>query len=852
MATHKAEKFFLDLSSDYWDLKYIFEYGFSLDDKATKMILGKKSRYTRELEDILVGNEQNEVRVYWGDSIEQTNVSKAKRKIRKPNHYRLGIVPWFFDLYGSYGKYNDYSAKKEIGRCAKEEKNYSFCKEDGSLCGYRNLCRIHEELQDAIKNADKQNEWTFSFMWEKQLIQNKEEYQSFLKMIYFFANFTPLSVLGSVFLRHLGVLEQKEIAPPIFVRKLPPDFALEQESIYRVLRAMKQKKSILYADEEYIPIQLKYREKDLHGLEEHLFVRAKKRDSKQIVSLPLYKGVYLEVGKEVDSEELEQKEQEKLETQTKDFWVEFYYNEQTTYLKKRRQESWRKQIQEEQEMIKTREFVSPYYLDEFIWNVDLVHYQIPIQDVRGFLDFIASFGDFARLLNHNNIVEQETKTAEVYEREKNTSNRGKFQGENSLLNVYHSDEFLKGVKDVVAPKDMELEWLLLVLNNYPNIARMFLNENSIKKILEHLNSKENERTMQQHYDYSARICDIGASKIQKYREILKAINKKCVLQYEHDHQVATVFPYAMEYDVSRHLVQRNQEPMDIMVYSLDENRTIKVLYKDIRVKNQKEQADINFSDVDKLYHILAYTLRCATEELEEIPENMREKVTNVLNCIWGVNNRGNDNYIRCIKKKFLNRKSFDYSEYFVEYQELESLFAGRQKIKQYVNRVFGYWKSGEAQTKFHYWYQYFLMKCFKEACKTYLLPQKQKFFQISLKEWGDSEIWKLICGENGDGIANEIAFYNERLKNDVVSFTIRTNEREEVDKVYRLFREFLCVGNVMEDGAIRFTVTYESFYYRKIHMFLMTLLDKIEEIEPRKVAELIESRKKNMEVQVDE
>lgn len=122
---------------------------------------------------------------------------------------------------------------------------------------------------------------------------------------------------------------------------------------------------------------------------------------------------------------------------------------------------------------------------------------------------------------------------------------------------------------------------------------------------------------------------------------------------------------------------------------------------------------------------------------------------------------------------------------------------------------------------------------------------------IALKEElhtvSEEELWKLISGEEIDEVPNEIVFYNENLKNDRISFTLNTKNETDVERVYEAFSEFPCAGEMRKDGTWKFTVTYEKFYYRKVHKALMALGDIVKKIEPGETAKIIQKRRKNME-----
>ena len=151
-------------------------------------------------------------------------------------------------------------------------------------------------------------------------------------------------------------------------------------------------------------------------------------------------------------------------------------------------------------------------------------------------------------------------------------------------------------------------------------------------------------------------------------------------------------------------------------------------------------------------------------------------------------------------------------------------------------------KSGERNK-----YQAFLLSCFRDGCKRLWSPRAGRDVKGALEKISDREIWELISGSPVDGVVNEIAYFNENLKNQEVSFALKDRNEEAVEKVYNVFRNFICAGERLKDGRLKFTVSYESFFYRKIHMALMVLSDLIEDVEPEKTGEIIRKRIKNKE-----
>ena len=144
-----------------------------------------------------------------------------------------------------------------------------------------------------------------------------------------------------------------------------------------------------------------------------------------------------------------------------------------------------------------------------------------------------------------------------------------------------------------------------------------------------------------------------------------------------------------------------------------------------------------------------------------------------------------------------------------------------------------------------YRYQAFLLSCFAAGCQRLWSPRTGREVKEALDEIESQDIWELIAGERKNEIVNEITFYNERLKNTSISFVLKDRSEEAVERVYNVFRNFICAGEKLKDGRLRFTVSYETFFYRKVHMGLMALSDIIEEVTPKEIGEIINRRIKN-------
>lgn len=880
----EATKIFRDLLVDYWDLKYIFEYGFYWDDRVTKEILHKGSQTVRELTNILADSVyKNCVCTSWWKNVDGEKAKKSSRLLVLKNHYRLIQNHWFLDLYGCYGKYDQPEASGYIKNCS--QKMYSLCRgeSDGQTktCTYRKICRIEEEkkvfsllfsgislkdmnvwknnilCQEIEKNYRdviekewrgktlfsihlKKNLWTEEIMTQKEVLGSSDNNKKWLSMIRFFSNFAPLSVLGENFLRH----NTKNISSDndfILVRNLPLDFGLEQEYLYRCLYAMVNQYSVLYEEKEYLPLKLEYRAKDLFGIKKHLYLEAVEINSEKkgkVCSLPLFNGLYIKPGRKFNKKNILPENTSVDKKQI--FQVDFYYSNETSYLIDRRKRGWKDELVKEEKLDQEYKMNSPYYPEIQIWDVDRVHYQIKKEDISGFFLFIRSFGDFARIREKE---PEQTSAKFSY----STITRGRIREDQSLLSVYHSTELIEKL-NVLPPRKAELEWLYFILQNYPNMCQIFLNETYIQKIkLKILNEiKTLDGWFDEKYiNFSSCVCDIKKGVVNKYNAILNAIENHRILTYEFDHKLVNIFPYALEYDVINHLSSQDKEPMDIMCYSLKEKRNIKILYRKIYVKENCSEEEILFSDLDKLYHILTYSIRCAVEEKNEI----EEKFTKLLEYLWKPDPRGGDNYSRCVKKRW--KKKGSYEKELKKFEEAVKKNQSKEGM-DFLTDVFYFWQNQmETENKelmdFQMQYQMFLLSCFTDGFKRLLSPKTGKKIKQYLSTIETKEIWELIRGEEKNGVVNEIAFYNEKLKHATVSFVLKKESKEEIDLVYQLFAGFVCAGELELDNRIRFTITYEKFYYRKIHMLLMALADKIEKIKPEQTRQIIQKRIQNMQ-----
>lgn len=878
-------KVFFDILSDYRDLRYIFEYGFGWDDKATQEIMNKGSRSVRDLDGILsVIKSGNKAYVPWYQYAD--GGKKSGRLLVWNNHYQLVQDNWIQELYSCYGMDNMPQGRRAAEHC--ENKPYSYCVALNETCENFKICSIKEkrdwfyvllnikeeegetdfsvEYKDILyqrKNSGRwylrENNWTFESMKREGIFTERIQYESFQNMILFLARYAPMSVLGGFFL-----LRTKEALrePPVLVRSLPRSFGLEQEYIHRCLYAIENQKYIEAGEKNYIPLRLKYKDKGMLGIERHLYLEgAKEGHPEEIVEIPLYDGNYIRAAEKnlnLDKKNIE-KYREKADGKAEKgqiFKVEFYYNQDTGYLRERRERGWKPESEEH--LSKRVSFESPYYPGKLQWKTDLLTYRIKEEDIPGFKMFIESFGDFAQL--QGEWPESTVKFQINADKEK-----GKDSDAQSLLNLYNSRELLLNemLKNVVLPpRNTELQWLKFVLKEYNNVCRIFLGDKlsqiqeKVRDELKERNAEESVWFDREYFDYGTRVRDISSNSIEKYRKIFEAVYQKNVIAYEYKDKAVDIFPYALEYDVLRHLTLKDsiRKPIDIMGYDLRQKRNIRILYKDIRVKKRKMCQDINFSMLDKLYHVLAYAIRCAENGKEKMWDDQEKsegynRFMKLMELLWIPDKRGGDSYNRNIRKKYNRFK--ENSMYSKEYQKMKGLMSEKKdkEAEEFLQNVFIYWLESEEKprvlSEYQKKYYGFLLKCFSEGYIRLKSLKARAEMQDCLNRISSEDIWDLIGGDERDGVENEIAFYNEKIKNAEVSFSLKQGMEKELDKVYEAFGSFVCVGRYLPNGNMRFTVSYEEFYYRKVHMALMALEDIIENIEPEETADLIKHRIEN-------
>lgn len=928
------KKFFTDLLKQYEKLKYIFEYGFKWDRNITKLLYeNNQDNYTR-WNNIIGKFIYENIRSIPYDEVNQVkNTASPSRKLVLKRPYSLGQNFWFQHIYGCYGMTDkeycqniqcDNGSAKYVKKCPykliyeirlkaillekiKEGvsiKNSNIQNACVVRCGadcdsaIKNVIkwgkRLHENYPDMIKEVDgkislKENQWTEEKI--KKVFPG-ERYKYFIEWISFFSSFAPLSVLGSNFLWKMRKPIDNHI---FFIRGLNHEIGLEQESIYRCLCAIKDKKQLKYDGKLYHPIRLIYMDNQMDVENASLYLIAQRKG--KISYLPI-KEHYICVTEKnwTENIEINQKDCWEKEEKFTEYTVDFYTNsmkkkgELTEYLNIRRRKGfWSKSdttsLDSPEIFIGESELSSPYYPKNYNWETYRKTYQIKQSDQEGFKRYIMSFGEFARLHGTIGNTEKEDNNTVILDTEEDNDNyKVEKQEKYSLCNIFTAKGILEmnphilelsKLRDMTfPPSEAEIEWIRFILECYPNMSRIFLTEkecDGIRKKIEdfyqkELIEKQDKKWFNENlWNFKSKVVDCREKAVQKYQKIYSAIQKNTLFRYIHKKEVI-VLPYAMEYNVTRHMEFKNEEPFQIMCYDWKAKRNCLIKYNDIKVEKviEMEEFKETITIFDKLYHALAYVVRNALEGNKRRTVEFSKNITDMLKCLYEPDNRSKEsNYIRCIYKK-INKYNKEYCDIYEKKEKILEENDRKKEIEEFFENVFDYWKDPEQKAgKLEMKYHTFLLECFLQACKVLKTSRKGKKLLNILDQIKAEDVFgwllqteqiqetKNIKRDNDDkdeedddkDIVGEIAYYNERLKRDEVTFCLVQNKRQYIETVYDVFKQYICTGDIKND-KIYFTVTYERFNYRDIHKNLMALRDIIEIdcIEPEEEKDIIQRR----------
>lgn len=785
------KKIIKDILSEYDNLRFLYEYGFGWDDNIAKKILGKSSQMPRKVDNQGIWDKIPNVN--WEQNLKGRS---STRRLLNKNHYRMQKNQWIPYVYGMYGM-----------RC--DSVGYEY--DNGTPDKY---------VKNYIKKGDgESNIWTQDKMIDN-VFQDAKEYETFVQMLSFLVEVAPLSVLGYNFLRRLSIAQNIAIKkdrvevgltnPYIFVRRPFVHDALEQESIFRCLWAINNNCNIKIKGEIFIPEKIIYKDKGFETECENLYVRVKK-DGK------VESGLY-------DSKVI----------------VDFYYQDGATdYLRDRRRNSpWTKyQIENTVDLDKeTKLMKSPYYSDEK-WFLERITYEVPMSEKENFYTFIRSFGDFAHIVEEreNDIPLGNGEYVEAI-------CNSELKGEYTLCNEWNSNGIFDEICDrideeglnkckFIIPTSNEVAWVKFVLENYPNFISLFFGVNSeciVDKLKEYINNNEPSLPNifdEKIFDYNARVYDLkkDADKYMflKCHKVLDKISNGTILEYKIDKsdKYTKILPYALEYNLIKHCTEKKkiEEAIKVMCYDLIDKRDVIVSLNDIKVNDKPNRAgkcevkctskdDYQFSLLDKVYHILAYGVRSAKEGKTTI-DSKYEQYIGYLFPEDTHKKKSKSEYVRNIKKHMDEFESVNTNKVIGNVDDISNELLKR--LNEMSNEIFEYYSQSNPnitlkEKNYYFNMKYFLDKVVLEVLcgfgKNVSKARRDEVLE-KLKNIESNDIWELIVGEDKDGIPNEIAYYDETLKCDTISFKLYDDIVEDSEKlcnatkrIYEMFSGYVCRG----------------------------------------------------------
>lgn len=796
------DEHFTDILEKRRELEYLYEYGVaSSAEKMPKLLCGKQEQTIKGLYNLL-GEQGN-----WDSVAKKEFGGNTSRQIIKSNHYQTNKGSWAPIVFGSYGIGNVYlsSGKKSV--------DYFDGWQESFKTSYPWTQDVKVEM-DSLK-AEKRVDsiWT-----REQCGRLKEgEYDSFLEMLAFFSEWTPLGILGFHFLRRLDV---PLTCQSIFVRKVHVNDAIEQEIIFRCLYAIETGRKIQYEKKIYTPIRLFYRDNSFEERAIHLYLYVQDADGS-------YRELSLSQGEQV---RIVDKKEERCPIQ-----VEFYQDtENTSYLNIRREKSIWAEYECGSHMGKgKKEIFSPYYPNVKKWSVRNVTYKIPEKYEQAFREFIHSFGEFAKILEKKTVLADES-GFKVWEK----------GCENSLCNAYNSSfllEWAKREQVVLPPTLTEIAWIRFVLETYPNFVWVFIEDDTRKKVLTKIKVEYGERLPQlfdlRCFDWKTRWVDMDESAVILSNKLLKVMREKKIVICEYDskegrRQDVALIPYAFEYDELKYSVNMETGMWKVMAYDLEQKRNVILRLSDFALalngsdeNNHLEDRTRPFSIWEKMYHICACRVRMDALEAVSVWEDalcqvLKEEIS---------------------EKAGENFSSKSLKKAFEQYSKGEIIGIWKNILEYYLDDNGNVGENSKSIVEYYKKVAVY----FLQVCEELQNDASKRNIWTKIP---DNYIWRLIDGEFLEGkdakgnkisVANEIVYFNESLKSKTLSFEFKKELNQGTDgmydagtqswakkifpMIYRLFHSYVCKGVISKENRLRFTVEYESFAFRDIHMRMMLL-----------------------------
>lgn len=738
------------------------------------------------------------------------------------------------------------------------------------------ICRVNDQTRGLCDNPLKYRQNGLNLKETSQL------YEFLLEA----SQIAPLYPLG-YFLLQNGQFDEvrKENNHAFFlVHSVSPDYALAQECIFRCLKALFFKKELKIDGRLYIPLKVFFERKSTQYAYMP-YLSAIQMNKHVPCEIDLTKVGMITLDKSVTDAEEHLRTPLKREEST--FTVKFFIDaEKTAYLQNQvlRNPDCEPGSFRPESPARRVTIDSPYEDEPLKTTIHSARFHIAKRNRNEFFEWIRGFGEFAGEVTENSKSsfggfgrESGSEAAEA----SGTGRQSDSCFEDSLCQPYNSivikEKLEKKDGDLVKklpPTNLEIFWLQFVLENYPNLSRLFLDDSTLAHVSAIVNNYADESHHRAKHafdpfavdetDFSPLVYDLPNTELETLRKFKQYIKDAQLVTYrkfdEEGNDVEyRIYPYAFTNSEREGSNQRDRAgDVSIMAYSLTEQRIIVI-------------------PPDKLQNL--------SEPIQETDLNKPEKLYLAFASYEGENRKT----LKRISKDII-KDTFWFDEKKNEAAELR-LQAKKKNLYLWIEknssstfdecaaRFLHYYNAADQKTASFFRYYYKLLKddgkLFKTGIhqegvlpftrqelirKTNILFLLYAYHQGKEKK-SESAKWDGIVEKHTDyqtTLTNIVLRQAEQDKLCKVTFCLKKEALEQntrtdiLDRIFELTASYNCVINTRnakddENSKMNFTLAYDRFDFRKIHRILLGLSDIVEVTGPAETKTLIEKRLENRE-----
>jgi len=744
-------------------------------------------------------------------------------------------------------------------------------------CIERNVIKFEK----GNNKADYKKKYTLSEnIFDNSDICKNEIFLNLYHFVDFMSEFTCLSVLGYYFRNSLkkycikkNFLNEKDFETKFILTKgVNPDIVLAQEGVFRVLKAIYEKRYVFVDNHLYLPLRAFYTEKTKLDGTQYPYAEMLDPEREKLVIFDLCKNYVITVGEELCSEPTIKASIDQI---THRFRVEFFINDENMpYLYKEieKGKEWKDESKPDSEYSNDIEELDTPYYGKIECIKKVIRYTIPETDKSKFLEWIRSFGDFAYIVEpnsfdvfeYNAVVIEDDDTAEGSTEVKDVE----FQ--NALFNPYNSKGLFYKTDLSLPPTNLEVFWLKFVMENYQNIVKMFFNETQIKKIKVVINEYcETQKGKFNPFNcLKYKIADTTealAPELKTYIQIILNSSYEFSINDE-NRECECIFPYSLDFNC-------DDNSFRMMVYDISGKRIKAINPLIIPQKNDENNPQLTY--VDKLYFFCCAIEKTIINSKKSFDNNF---VTELLgrieingNAYGRITNSDGLNFIvndLFDKVKALQNKQIDkwirYNFFKAANEEIIETF---KSVYMYINKINVREVWDETLKPFSYYFKMFDGEY--ENCQFVQKTKKDGVAPFSINELRQkTNILLLIASaitNNNDTlekivenlsdefiketISEETVYSATNLKETTVTLKLKDGiefSNKILERIYQTFGHYNCICDFQNANEIKFIIIYERFNFRKIHKLILALSDIVEVLEPDETKAVIEKRICNM------